>query len=219
MHKALKVLEVGCGTGAVLTDLQTEAAIIALDIDTSRLAYSRDHSEGQISFLGADGHLLPFASGGFDIAFCHFLLLWVSDPKTVLSEMARVTRPGGAVIAFAEPDYGGRIDYPEELAELGILQKQSLLSQGADPNMGRRLPSIFTDAGLKDLQSGVIQGNWSDPPSDADLDMEWEVIRNDLSGEIDENRMEQLYQIDVRSWRSGKRVLFVPTFYGYGKVA
>jgi SAM-dependent methyltransferase len=62
----------------------------------------------------ADRHTLPFQPV-FDVTFCHFLLLWVSNPEKVVAEMGRVTRPGGSV-RLAEPDYGGRIDYPESLS-------------------------------------------------------------------------------------------------------
>lgn len=216
---AQQVLEVGCGTGAIISDLHTQANIVALDIDISRLDFAKDHTEDRASFLGGDGHQLPIASKIFDITFCHFLLLWVSNPEKVLSEMVRVTRAGGTVIAFAEPDYGGRIDYPEELAELGILQKKSLEAQGADPNMGRKVPSLFIDAGLGNVQFGVLQGHWTDPPSHEDIEMEWDVIKSDLKGEIDSKRIDQLHHIDMKSWQSGKRVLFVPTFYAIGNVA
>lgn len=207
------MLEVGCGTGAILTDLQTDAAIFALDIDTSRLAFSSKYVDSQALLLGGDGHLLPFSSGAFDIVFCHFLLLWVAKPDKVVSEMMRVTRTGGAVIAFAEPDYGGRIDYPDELAALGALQIESLRSQGADPNIGRKLPSIFKESGLKNVTSGVLQGHATHLPSDAELELEWDVLRNDLEDKIDPDRMEQLRQLDINSWKSGNRVLFVPTFF------
>lgn len=207
------MLEVGCGTGAILSDLQTDAAIFALDIDTSRLAFSSKHVDSQALLLGGDGQLLPFTSGAFDIVFCHFLLLWVANPDKVVSEMMRVTRTGGAVIAFAEPDYGSRIDYPDALIELGELQIESLRSQGADPNMGRKVPTIFEESGMNNIQSGVLQGHAPHAPSDMDLELEWEVLRNDLEGKIDPDRMEQLRQLDINSWKSGKRVLFVPTFF------
>jgi SAM-dependent methyltransferase len=95
------------------------------------------------NLIQGDGHQLPYASSSFEIVFCHFLLLWVAEPQTVVNEMARIVRPGGAVLALAEPDYGGRIDYPEEFSELGLWQEQALRRQGADTRLGRRL-SIVT---------------------------------------------------------------------------
>jgi len=75
--------------------------------------------------------------------------------------MARITRPGGAVLALAEPDYGGRIDYPIKLAQMGKWQIESLRLQGADPLMGRKLATIFNSAGFDSVETGVLGGQWS----------------------------------------------------------
>lgn len=49
----------------------------------------------------ADGYLLPLADGAADICFSSNVLEHVADPQTFLSEMVRVTRPGGLIyVAF-----------------------------------------------------------------------------------------------------------------------
>ena len=85
----------------------------------------------------------------FDITFCHFLLLWVQHPLQALSEMQRVTRPGGFVLALAEPDYDHRLDTPASLTLLGRWQAESLRRQGADPGIGARLADLFRQTGLQ----------------------------------------------------------------------
>ncbi|GGY47419.1 MULTISPECIES: class I SAM-dependent methyltransferase [Streptomyces] len=45
----------------------------------------------------ADGYLLPLADGAADVCFSSNVLEHVADPHTFLSEMARVTRPGGLI--------------------------------------------------------------------------------------------------------------------------
>lgn len=45
----------------------------------------------------ADGYLLPVADGAADITFSSNVLEHVADPQTFLSEMVRVTRPGGLI--------------------------------------------------------------------------------------------------------------------------
>ena len=64
------------------------------------------------------------------ISLCHFLLLWLQDPIAVLLEMKRVTRPGGAILILAEPDYTHRIDFPDELAILENYKANSLVKTG-----------------------------------------------------------------------------------------
>lgn len=45
----------------------------------------------------ADGYLLPLADGAADVTFSSNVLEHVADPQTFLSELARVTRPGGLI--------------------------------------------------------------------------------------------------------------------------
>ncbi|MFE6283668.1 class I SAM-dependent methyltransferase [Streptomyces sp. NPDC057877] len=45
----------------------------------------------------ADGYLLPLRDGAADVTFSSNVLEHVADPQTFLSELARVTRPGGLI--------------------------------------------------------------------------------------------------------------------------
>ena len=143
------ILEVGSGTGAVIGALlnQGYANITGLDLDFPSLDYTKAIQPTFHLVLG-DGHRLPFPKAWFGITFCHYLLMWTAHPSTILSEMCRVTQPGGWVLALAESDHRARIDYPDQLAVLGHHQTQSLEAQGADVSLGRKLRSLFIDTGL-----------------------------------------------------------------------
>ncbi len=104
--------------------------------------------------------------------------------------MARVTRRGRAVLALAEPDYGGRIDYPASLADLGRLQTEGLRQAGANPLIGRELASLFRQAGLVKIETGVLGGEWRYPIPDRDRESEWSTLRADLGGLVTPNRLE-----------------------------
>lgn len=213
-----QVLEVGCGTGAVLSSLSHTAvgAIHGLDIERKHLALARHHAPGAYLIEG-DGHQLPYAGEVFDLTLCHFLLLWVAEPGQVLAEMARLTRPGGAVLALAEPDYGGRIDYPDRLTELGRLQAEALKRQGADPQIGRRLPALYQAAGLELIETGVLGGRWPGRTNEQEILAEWRVLRSDLGDVFSQEELDRLQTQDEAAWARGERVLYVPTFYAWGK--
>jgi SAM-dependent methyltransferase len=219
LRHCMRVLEVGCGTGALLAELPayTPAHNIGVDLSMAHLAQAQTFSP--VELVQGDGLRLPFSPGIADAALCHFYLLWVSDPLQALREMLRVTRPGGWVAALAEPDYGGRIDHPASLAELGALQGESLRLQGADPCMGRKLTGLFHQAGLVNVQGGLLGGQWNDPPGADAWEMEWRVLENDLQGMISTERLHELRNIDAAAWAHGERILFVPTFFAVGQVA
>ena len=212
-----RVLEVGCGTGAITARLgrATPARVHGLDINPAFLQLAR-RADRRARFCAGDALRLPYPSGAFAAVVCHFLLLWLPDPAAALREMARVTRIGGAVTAFAEPDYGGRIDYPPELAELGQMQSAALRQQGAEPLMGRQLAGLFHGAGLAGIETGLLGGQWQGPPSPRQHESEWATLEADLEGTLPPTRMADLRRLDAQAWQSGERVLFVPTFYAIG---
>jgi len=80
----------------------------------------------------------------------------------------RVTQPGGAILVCAEPDYGGRLDYPD--LPIGRWQAEALRREGADPLLGRKLRALFR-AGRVDV--GVIPGLWDLATLRAEFDREW----------------------------------------------
>ncbi len=217
LPRARRVLEVGSGTGVILAGLVlgSSAAVFGIDLDLPSLRFSRSFAPAA-HHAQAGAHFLPFPDGAFDLTCCHFLLLWTPEPEQVLREMRRVTRPGGAVLAFAEPDYGGRIDYPPVLAELGRWQTGALADRGADPLLGRRLAGLLAAAGLRSVESGVLGGNWTGLPDRQAWEMEWETLASDLAGTIPAARLEELRRQDWQAWQQGQRVLYVPTFYAWG---
>jgi len=220
LDEAAHILEVGSGTGAITSELRSSSpgAVIGLDRDQHANEYARRSDPGAACITGL-GERLPFPDFSFDLVCCHFLLLWVADPLSILTEMLRVTRPGGGVLCLAEPDYGGRIEYPESLSALGALQEQSLRARGADPRLGRRLRRLLHQAGLAQVQAGVLGGEWTEAgvePTPDLRDLEWRTLSDDLKGFSSPADLRRLESEFARARRDGSHVLFVPTFYGWG---
>ncbi len=148
--------------------------------------------------------------------------MWVGYPLAVLLEMKRVAVSGGAVLVLAEPVYGGRIDYPQQLAVLNEWQTTALQNQGANPFMGRELKAIFHQSGLNEIEVGVIGAQWKSTIPESELHSEWEIIQSDLeylnnTSEVLKSS-EKIREIDLAAWASGERIIYVPTFYAWGKV-
>jgi SAM-dependent methyltransferase len=215
LKSARRVLEVGCGTGAILADLSTPASLHGLDLDPDVLAECRVHAPRAILTQG-NARTLPFPDESFDIAYCHFLLLWVVDPLQAVSELKRVTRRGGSILALAEPDYTTRIDKPEELSLLGHWQTESLSRQGADPSFGGRLADTFHIAGINLVETGPIRSQ-EETRSPEEREQEWAVIEADLAGVIPDEEIHRMKTVDEEAWERGQRILHIPTFFAWGK--
>ena len=56
------------------------------------------------------------------------------------------------------------------------------------------------------------------PPEKDDWESEWMVLLSDLQSYVPLERLEQLKNIDANAWKRGERILYVPTFYGWGRV-
>ncbi|MHC1740983.1 MAG: class I SAM-dependent methyltransferase [Anaerolineaceae bacterium] len=220
INTARRILEVGCGTGAITRGLQqsTSAQIIGLDILWDRVAFAHKN-DSESEYSQANAISLPFASSVFDITYCHYLFLWLKDQaESALREMVRVTRPGGMVLALAEPNHAARIDSPQEFCKLGELQSKALIQQGAAIDMGIHLPELFLKAGLQHIQFG--QSGFQIPVGQVPgwFESEWEIVDNDLHGKLTPLEFARLKELDKQSWLNGSRVLQIPTFYAFGVV-
>lgn len=219
LQAAQRVLDVGCGTGVLIEELQsfTQGQIYAIDINLSYLHMVSAKAYVNVNPLQGDAHRLPYKNSIFDITFCHFVLMWLSNPRQAILEMARVTSPGGYILALAEPDYGGRIDYPHELETMGRWQQDALRNQGADPLMGRKLASFFNQAGLDNVEWGVLGGQWQNNFNELDWEMEWSILQSDLESMGIKQNLTNIQSLDLSAFQKGERILYVPTFYSWGR--
>jgi len=218
LSRSQRILEVGSGTGVITAELrsQTTGHVVGVDIDAASAMFSAQVSPGP-RYAAADGRHLPFDAGRFDTVAAHFLLLWVRDPLSLLKESFRVVCPGGWVLCLAEPDYGGRLDYPPSVANLGRLQTYALQAQGADPFVGRRLRSLLLEAGFRDVTAGVIGATWTNDLNGDAVRSEQETLEADLRGLATGEEMDRWREADLEARQRGSRILFVPTFYAFGR--
>jgi SAM-dependent methyltransferase len=217
IDQCASILEIGCGTGAVLqeyTNSEQKKQVIGLDLDISSLKYCKRQSP-EMELISGNVYSLPLRANSIDFAFCHYLLLWLGKPENALSELLRVVKPGGWIVAMAEPDHAGRVDWPNPLDALGNNQTKALINQGVDPMMGRKLADCFVNAGIQLMDAGITGGQWGPKRKDIKSSMEWDVLQADLN--IDPDELKKYQEIDSDAKANGFRVEFIPTFYAIGK--
>jgi arsenite methyltransferase len=98
------VLEVGCGVGATACYLAKESGcrVMGVDLREAMVVNANERAEREgvahlVEFRAADAQALPFEDATFDVVFCESVATFIEDKQRVVSEFARVTRPGGRV--------------------------------------------------------------------------------------------------------------------------
>lgn len=99
-HTGMTALDVGCGGGFLSEDL-AKGGLRVTGIDPSKgsILAASSHASGSglsIEYRVGHGEELPFRDGTFDMVFCCDVLEHVSSVSTVISEVSRVLKKGGA---------------------------------------------------------------------------------------------------------------------------
>lgn len=162
-----RVLDLGAGYGAVTGELVRRSGGMVVAVDRAAHALRVDAGP----FAGAhrvrgDAVRLPFANASFDLIFTQLALLWISPIEHAMDDIARVLAPGGALVAL-EPDYGGLIEYPAEIAARD-LWIAGLARVGADPHIGRKLPEMLTRHGFS-VNVGLFDTLYAPSPARFDF--------------------------------------------------
>jgi SAM-dependent methyltransferase len=152
-----RLLDVGCGDGTAEVMLGrlhiSQVTLFAVDREL-------DHAKGtaqagsahniRLNVAAADALSLPFADAVFDSTFCVAVLQHVPDLRAAVGELARVTKPGGRIVAV-EPDNAARywfssVDSGRQAFDLSTRFFTAVLGahgEGGDPSVGPKLPSLL----------------------------------------------------------------------------
>lgn len=153
-----RVLEAGCGTGVFLAALAAGVGatgeVVGVDLSPDFVRTARERGatlSAKVTIEQADVCHLPFPDQSFDAAHCERLLMHLPDPTAALTEMRRVLKPGGAVVA-AETDWlGVRIDHPDQGLMTPLVQRGT--SAIRQPDMGLTLVRHFAEAGYDEIDA------------------------------------------------------------------
>ena len=93
-----RILDAGCGTGAMAMKLSSLGAVTAMDFSPHALHFSRLRCLPRL--VAGSVNALPFAGGTFDAVVCLDVLYHeaVTDDQQAIRELTRVLRPGGLLL-------------------------------------------------------------------------------------------------------------------------
>jgi len=173
LRPGMTVLDLGCGPGTItagIARLVAPGRVIAVDVEPGvvEIAASNARTQGieNIDFRVMDGYGMALEDDSIDFAHAHQVLQHVSDPVAILSEMARVTKPGG-FIAVRDSDYSSFAWYPRlpELDRWMALYQATARGNSGEPDAGRYLLAWAHQAGLTDTTS--TSSTWTYPAGDS----------------------------------------------------
>lgn len=154
-----RVLDVGCGPGALTTELVKRLgspAVTAVDPSEPFVTAARERHPG-VAVEHASAEDLPFPDQAFDASLAQLVVHFMADPVTGLREMARVTRTHGVVAACVWDHAGGQ----------GPLSLYWYVARELDPEVedeselaGAReghLGELFEAAGLQEIEETHLE--------------------------------------------------------------
>jgi SAM-dependent methyltransferase len=107
-----RVLEVGGGEGELAARIKNELGVEVVGLDQSEAMVAEQRAKGIDARVG-DVQQLPFADGEFDVAVAAWMLYHVPDLDRGLTELARVLKPAGLLVAVTNA-----VDHLQELWDL-----------------------------------------------------------------------------------------------------
>jgi SAM-dependent methyltransferase len=151
----MRVLDVGCGPGALLTELAGRLGVEQIAGAAPFVQAARERLPG-VEVHEAPAERLPFGDAAFDATLAQLVVQFMADPARGVAEMARVTRPGGVVAACVWDHGGGR----------GALSPFWTAAAALDPTapdedrrVGARegdLHALWRAAGLHDVEESAL---------------------------------------------------------------
>ena len=154
-----RVLDVGCGTGALTTELaQKVGAEHVAAVDPSEpfaAACAAAVPDADVRVGG--GETLPFADGSFDAALSQLVVNFMADAHAGVAEMSRVVRQGGTVAACTW-------DLRDGMTMLRVFWDAAVAVNPSAPHEGRTMPFCTSDeldllwreVGLADVETGEL---------------------------------------------------------------
>jgi len=150
------VLDLGCGTGVVARTIARRppfaGRVIGVDRSphlvaaASRLA--REEGSERVAFRTGDSHTLELRDMEFDAVVAHTLFSHLEDPRSVLTEIVRVLRPGGKVGIF-DGDYASMTFASDDPAAGKATDEMIINAIVTNPRVMRQMPQLLQEAGLR----------------------------------------------------------------------
>ena len=149
-----KVLDVGCGPGALTAHLLSIGAEVAAIDPSPPFADALRARFPEVDVRRGTAEELPYDTAAFDAALAQLVVHFMTDPAAGVRQMARVTRRGGVVAACVwDGPTGALAPFWDAVHTIDPEAEDEALLSGA--RMGQ-LAELFRTAGLRDVKEDSI---------------------------------------------------------------
>jgi SAM-dependent methyltransferase len=211
-----RILDFGCGSGVITEEIRGICGrpLLGVDRDPAMAAFAQKEYP-QNRFLAADENKLLEQGLRFDLIVLSFVLMWQAKPLLFLRKLKKLLKEKGTLLILAEPDYGGRIDFPDELNFLKEIFTGHIISQKGDPLIGRKLKTLLLKSGW---QAEIGLASHLHFPVNYDRDIwenEWRFWR-ELAG-LTGQTVKNILCFEKNATRSRQRLILFPVFYAIAR--
>jgi len=151
-----RLLDVACGTGIVgrgaAKIVGSKGRVVGLDSDSGMITVARRKAR-QLEWKVGRAGSVPEPDQSFDVVSCQFGLMFFSDPREALAEMARVLVPGGKLVLAV---------WDRAEKQTGIAAEIDLIHRIAGPKAARALRAPFYLGDTGELRSLVKGAGFAD---------------------------------------------------------
>ncbi len=159
----LRWLDVGCGSGALSEAVLHHCAaakLTAVDQSNEFVEAVQERLGKQVQCRVSDATALPIGNDSIDYTVSGLLLNFISEPIKALTEMKRVTVPGGTVALYVW-DYAGKMDFLNAFWDAAVAldsQASCLHERYRFPDTNpETLSRLLDEAGCIDIDSAPIE--------------------------------------------------------------
>jgi len=150
-------VDVGCGNGA-FTELilarSAPSSVCAIDPSEAQIEAARQRISARlVEFSIGDAMTLPYEDARFDVGVMALVLFFVPNPNKGAAELARVTRPGGAVASYTWDVLRGGTPTQPLWEELQALGKPLVRPPSSDISRFEMLKALWAELGIRDVET------------------------------------------------------------------
>jgi ubiquinone/menaquinone biosynthesis C-methylase UbiE len=167
VQRGMHILDLGAGPGFATFDLAEivgpSGQVTAIDISQDYVDYGNAQATlrgyDHVRFYPRSIHHLQLEPEQFDVVYCRWVLSWVNDVDLIITEIAKLLKPGGVFLVQEYAQWGTFRIIPElpEVRTMIEACRESWRVMPSEIDIAPRLPEMFYQNGLKMEHKAMLE--------------------------------------------------------------